>query len=1139
MRPSPSSVLRSLCLFHLLVLVRTIAIGQQAAVAPQVSQAVDEAQLTVLRGNTHPLATAKFDRGAAPSALPLQRMLLVLKRSAEQETALRQLLDEQQDKASPNYHKWVTPEEFGKRFGPADPDIQAVTSWLQSHGFQIAQVSKGRTVIEFSGTAAMVREALHTDIRQYVVNGEAHWANARDPQIPSALTPVVAGVWTLHNFLKKPNLVMSKERFPLADVPGSKKPLATSSTGHHYLSPGDYAVIYGINPVYQGGITGINVIIGVVGRSDISTGDIFDFRNVFGMQSPGFGIIASGPDPGDLGGGEEAEAVLDTTWSGAVAPGAYVQLVISATTDTTDGVDLSELYIVDNNLADVMTESFGVCENNVTCAQLAGFSALAEQAAAQGITYVVSSGDTGSAGCDDLSETTAHGPVAVNALAATPFNVAVGGTIFNEGGHESKYWSASTTQAVTALSYIPENVWNESCVSCSSPNIAAGGGGASQFVSKPFWQAGVSGIPNDTFRDLPDVSLTAALHDPYLICLAGSCSQQGFLAGIGGTSASTPSFAGMMALVVQKVGSRVGAANYVLYRLAASQTFSQCNGSSTSGSPASTCVFNDVTSGNNAVPGEASYGTSTPKYASGPAYDLTTGLGSIRVHNLVNSWTSVTYSPTTTTLALNPTSNIVHGSSVNATVAVAPTSGTAKPTGNVSLIASFGQQTQGFTVLPLTAGTAVDVTHALPGNAGTQYNVIAHYAGDATFAPSDSSPVAVTVSAEDSTTTVSAQTVDNTNHPIPLTSVPYGTFAYIRADVAGKSGYGFPSGSVNFWDNGAGNAVEGDPYSLNSQGNTAAPYGLFRFAPGNHSVTAAYVGDASFNASTSAPVTFSITKATPAPALTVSPLTGLTPNTNVTLSVKIKTNSGGLAPEGSVTFFSGTTNLGSGAIFGETPGGPLSDGTIFLAYSQATLSTQFPLGQDSITAQYSGDPNYLATTSSAVSVNVVPDFTVTSTSNTVNISAPGGSGALPITITGGTGYNSTITFSATSCSGLPAGVTCNFNPATVAGNGTTTLMITTTAAHLRGVGQTMALNGWIGGGLTLAGVFLVSLPVQRRRGWRLLALLTVVGLMTLVACGGSGGGGGTSGTPVGSYAGTVTANTGSLTRTLSFTLNVQ
>jgi subtilase family serine protease len=233
-----------------------------------------------------------------------------------------------------------------------------------------------------------------------------------------------------------------------------------------------------------------------------------------------------------LGGGEEAEATLDSTWPGAIAPTAQVALVVSATTNTADGIDLSEIYIIENNFADVMTESFSACELYATDSQLAGASAMAEQAAAQGITYFVSTGDDGAEGCDDPNVAPATNPISVNYLASTAFNVAVGGTMFNEGGNPSKYWTSTTPISETALSYIPEDTWNDSSVTnglwsssggASSGNIVGGFGGTTAGVPKPNWQYGVEGIPQDGVRDLPDVSLTAASHDPYLLCLEGSC----------------------------------------------------------------------------------------------------------------------------------------------------------------------------------------------------------------------------------------------------------------------------------------------------------------------------------------------------------------------------------------------------------------------------------------------------------------------------------------------------------------------------------------------------------------------------------------------------------------------------------------
>jgi len=296
--------------------------------------------------------------------------------------------------------------------------------------------------------------------------------------------------------------------------------------------------------LYAQGINGQGTTIAIVGRTDFDQSNVYNFWSQAGF-SQFINVILNGPDPGILSQGEEFEANLDVTWSGSVARGANLKFVTSSSTNTTDGVDLSELYIVDNNVGDVMTESFGLCEAFFNSAEAQAISALAEQAAAEGITYMVSTGDNGAEGCSDPNSSSANqAPPGVNMLASTPFTVAVGGTMFNEGNNNSTYWnSANGPGGMTAKSYIPENVWNESCPSCG---LWAGSGGASGVFSKPNWQFGVSGIPNDGARDLPDVSLAAAgRHDPYLLCFASQCFY-----GVGGTSASAPSFAGIMALIV-------------------------------------------------------------------------------------------------------------------------------------------------------------------------------------------------------------------------------------------------------------------------------------------------------------------------------------------------------------------------------------------------------------------------------------------------------------------------------------------------------------------------------------------------------------------------------------------------------------
>ena len=955
-------------------LLSSLAAPQEIGVPARIKQAIDETKLTVLKGNTHALARPEFDLGTAPATLPMQRMLLVLKRSPEQESALRKLLDDQQDKASPSYHKWLTPEQFGQQFGPTESDMQTITSWLQSHGFQV-ESTKGRTVLEFSGSASQVKEAFHTSIHKYVVRGEQHWANSSDPSIPTALTPAVAGVLTLHNFLKKPQLHIFQHRVA-AHITKGKQPQITLSTGTHALTPDDYDTIYNINSVLasnNGGNNGGNVAIGVVARSnlyveDSGSTDVNDFRQVFLPGSPpvasNFNVYLNGPDPGDLGGSEETEVTLDATWAGALASGATVDLWVSASTNTSDGVDLSEVAIVEHNLEDIMTESFGSCEAETTASSAAGIAALAEQAAAQGITYLVSAGDSGAEGCDDPdTETVASGPVSVNVLASTPFNTAVGGTIFNEHGQTSTYWSSSnSTEGESAISYIPEDVWNESCTSgnCATgdnPGIWAGGGGVSIYSSrKPSWQSGVTGIPQDNARDLPDVSLTAAIHDAYVLCLEGSCvpnsSGEIELSLVGGTSASAPSFASIMALVLEQLriasanlGQRVGLANYVLYRLATAEnnTLSECNASNTSAPPGSTCVFNDITEGNNAVPGEQNYGLPSAQYQATVGYDMTTGLGSINVANLVNQWNSVTFNPTATTFSGVPESLLTHGTSVNFTISVSPTSGTGTPTGEVSLLAAINNDEGIFdySVGMFTLNAAGSVASSTSNLPGWVYLLEARYGGDATYAPSSSTPITVDVSPEPSVTTLSVLTFSSQGNALPFTSGPFGSFVYLRADVAGASGHGTPTGGITFTDT-FGPIPGGGVYQLNggdqpnSGAYTVTPNGILNFDTGTHTISASYSGDASFNASSSTQsISFTIqTGFFAAVPSNQSQVKITAPGSSGSTSVSVSSSTG----------FSGTINLAcsgipSGASCQFSPSSIKASGTFSTTTSTITVTT--------------------------------------------------------------------------------------------------------------------------------------------------------------------------------------------------------
>src|SRR5580704_10241908 len=705
--------------------------------------AMDESSLVLLAGNRHPLATLANDRGEVAADLPMERMLLVLTRDDAAELALQNFLAAQQDKASPDFHAWLTPAQFGNRFGASQRDLQTLTAWLASYGFRVNRVAQGGMTIEFSGTAGQVKEAFHTPVHAYFVDGERHYANAFDPQIPAALAPVVAGINTLHDFRKKPAIrVLGKARRILNTSMWQPEFTFGGPAGvAHFLAPGDFAKIYNTAALYKNGIDGTGQSVAIVARNNINLSDVQIFRIAFGLPVNDPQIILDGPDPGNLAGPEETEADLDVEWSGAVAPKATIKFVVSASTNSTDGVDLSSLYIVDNNLAPVLSASFGECEQTLGQTENTFFNNLWEQAAAEGITAVISSGDNGAAGCDNANQSTpASKGLGVNGLASTPFNIAVGGTQFNENGADSTYWSATNGAGQSsALGYIPEDVWNESCADpnvCGVASLFASSGGASTLYTKPSWQVGL-GVPNDGERDLPDVSLDAAAgRDGYLVCQDGICATNasGQLINaelVGGTSAAAPTFAAILALIAQKTNSRQGQANFVLYPLAGAQNAANCGSTSP---PQAQCIFKDITVGNNSVPGQTGFSAT-------PGYDLATGWGSVNVANLAANWKNVTFRPTLTTLQLSST-NLAHGQPVTASVTVAPGVGAGTPTGDVALLAAGSE---GVNLGNLGNGTVSGSVRTLPGG---MYSVTASYGGDAAFGGSISTGVPITINPE-------------------------------------------------------------------------------------------------------------------------------------------------------------------------------------------------------------------------------------------------------------------------------------------------------------------------------------------------------------------------------------------------------
>lgn len=615
-----------------------------------------------LPGNVHRIPLSARDTGLADSSLVLPRITLHLGMTPLQQSELQALLSAQQTPGSGQYHQWLTPEQFGARFGANDSDIQKISAWLEDQGFSDIEVARGRNAISFSGTAQQVEMAFGTTLHRLIVNGTAHYANLTDPVLPAALKGVIQGIRGLNDFRPRPQLIRKRAVF---------RPHFTSSiTGNTFLSPGDFATIYNVNPIYNSGLDGSAQTIAVAGQSDIQLSDIEAFRSAAGLPSNDPEVIVTGTDPG-TNSGDESEADLDLEWAGAIAKNAHIVYVNSKNAFTS--VD----YAVQNNLADVLVISYGTCESSVGSASANSIDADFQQANAQGMTVVAASGDDGAADCDEgpsggTPPATASQGLAVDFPASSAHVTGIGGTTFNEGS--GSYWQpkSSTDIVSSALSYIPEVAWNDSGV---NGYLSASGGGASSFFPKPSWQAG-QGVPSDGKRDVPDVSFSASPdHDGYLICSSddddpskgtgGKCvdgfrDSEQYFDVVGGTSAGVPAMGGIVALLDQQLGGRQGNINAKLYTIAS----------------VSSDAFHDITQGNNIVnctQGTKDCPATAPfqfGYSAGPAYDQATGLGSIDAYNLLREW-NMSFE-----LAANPqVLTVTPGASASAAITVTPSSG--------------------------------------------------------------------------------------------------------------------------------------------------------------------------------------------------------------------------------------------------------------------------------------------------------------------------------------------------------------------------------------------------------------------------------------------------------------------------------
>jgi len=669
--------LLSLVVLSLVVLSLVVPVFGATQAPRRLSSSINDSETFVLKGNTRPVVQQGIAQDQSPvsGSLVLSRMTMHFQMTAAQQADMKQLLAAQQDRRSPQFHKFLTPEQYADRFGLNTADIAKISQWLESSGFSNIQVARARNWVSFHGNAAQVQTVFHTSIHNYTVNGEAHFANASDPELPKSLNGMVAAIRGLHDFRLKPHL--------------HPKPHFTSSiSGNTYITPDDWTTIYDVKTLYNSEsldgspITNETYSIAVVGQSDVNASDLANFRAAAGLSAKTITtkIPTGDTDPGlQLASNDEGESDLDLEWANGIAKNGNILFVTaccatSKVAGTGNGVEDAIIYAIDNNVAPVLSTSYGLCEPDIDAADFTAQEALFAQAALQGMTVVAASGDAGSADCDSNDPSTQG--LAVDYPASSEYVTGIGGTTFQAQGTGSvngvTYFSSTNnpTTGGSALSYIPEVVWNDTN---STNGLAASGGGVSINVTKPTWQTG-TGVPNDGYRDVPDIAFAASPDtDGLLYCTPSTsstittCVNNTFrnsdtsLNVTGGTSTGPPTMAGVVALLVQQQGARLGLLNPNIYTLAS----------------ISETAFHDITSGNNEVPCAggspncpsltANVNGELGKYTAGVGYDQTTGWGSLDAAQFVNQWSAdITMSSSPSTLTLQA------GSSGTATVSVNP-----------------------------------------------------------------------------------------------------------------------------------------------------------------------------------------------------------------------------------------------------------------------------------------------------------------------------------------------------------------------------------------------------------------------------------------------------------------------------------
>jgi hypothetical protein len=1134
-------------------------VGQSAGSVPATSAAqlgvvpahADLRVMTRLVGHLPAWVRAENDAGPVVDGAGGNLILdVVLKRGAVQQAAFDRLLADQQDPKSPRYHSWLTPMQIGLAYGPAQSDLDVLTGWLAGQGLHVDEVAPSRMFVRVSAPVRAVANAFSTSFRMFTVNGLLMRSATSEPAIPAAFEALVGAIGGLSEVPDEP---MHRSRPGPAEVEPGVSAAASAATssltspsftssggGNHYVVPGDFAVIYDVPLALTAATDGTGQKVAIIGRSQVNPLDVTNYLISVGLtpKLPNVVIPPLGMDPGQAGGGDQGEATLDVQRVMGTAPGAQADLVVSA--NAAGGLRTAIQYNVQTLLDPVMTISFGSCEANAGLANVNLYTALFSQAAAEGIAVFVSSGDAGAAGCDRHGSAPPTTPqiASINYLCSSGFATCVGGTEFAEGTNSAQYWSTSNSSTRTsALSYIPEGVWNEPMTTATPPTlvIGAGGGGVSIYTPKPLFQAG-PGVPADGFRDTPDVSFTSSGHDGYFGCLtsAGATCVRDPVTGLFfyeyfyGTSAAAPSMAGVAALLNQKMGAAQGNLNPLLYRLGANAANGVFHDTTVASSGVSGCTAAVPSLCNNSTPSATLLTGGLAGYVLTAGYDLASGLGSPDVANLFAAAASAGV-PTTTTIA-GSFGLIPSGQSLSFTAMVS--AGTGTPTG---LVQFYGNGVALGSAVTIGANGTASLTTANTLPLGTDL-VTAAYSGDTTFAGSNSTALTVMVPAG---TTVSATTLVATPNPTLSTQ----TTTLTVTVAAGTGVVAVPTGSINLYINfnGTKNLVATGLLS-----NGTATF-VFTFSAGTFNFSASYAGDATYgpSASTVVPIISSAGSST----TMLTGQTSLPGGSPLSVTAMIS----GLpvfSVLSSVTLMDGATALVSLPV-----GKPTGGTTVTVNYLGTTGLSN---GYHTITAVFSGDRNSLGSTSAPliVAVGIPQAITVTPAAASLSVTAGAAQGNTDVlTITSSGAFAGIVTVSCTVAyngSGMPTNApTCMPSTGSLTltpeGTGTTTLTIGTTIPHATGGGAQALLGG--PAGVLVALLVLVPMLGSRRRvragrTGLLMASIVAAGLLGLAGCGSKSSGSAPPlvGTTPGVYTITATfsgTGTGTVSATTTIALTVR